>query len=496
MKILLLKPPILLPKDFSGINARFSEPVGLEYITSMLIRNGYNTKIIDCGIEDWKKIHKRYDGREYAGMSFGKIGELVATEQPDLVGITCMTPEATNMALMISEIRKACKGVMVVVGGAHACVMPEQVLEDGADFVCIGEGEYMMLELVKELEKDKPEFEKIRGMYFKKDGKMVKNEIRPFNENLDELPFPARHLVDYEKYFKMNSYLQGSRRQERKMGTIITSRGCPFGCVFCAVRLCMGRNFRPRSPENVVAEIDEMVNKYGMQVINFEDDNFTMDADRVLNICDLIIKRGLNKKMVWETPNGIRADRVDEKLLLKMQEAGCVEVIFSPESGNQYVVDNIIGKRLDLKKVEDNARICKNIGLSCKMFFVIGLPGETKEQIGQTLAFAKRMKDEYDVDPIISPVLPYYGTDLYNICKDKGYMPDVDRQTYEDMMVGKNAIISTPEFASEYILEIKKDFTKHAKIKKLLKEIRERPLDALRAFLLRPKYILKSLVKK
>jgi len=495
MKILLLKPPITLPKQFSGINTRFSQPIGLGYIASMLEKNGYDdVKIIDTGIEDWKRINKRYDGKEYAGMNFGDIKKIIEKELPDIIGITSMTPDATNAFIISKLAKEVSSDIKTMMGGPHACAMPEETLMEGIDFVCIGEGEYMFLELVEELEKESPKFENIKGMWFKEDGKIIKNEPRPPIENLDELPFPARHLMNYKKYFEANKYLQGAREIEKRRDTIITSRGCPFNCVFCSIKISMGRTFRPRSPENVVTEIEEMVSKYNIGNISFEDDNFTFNMERAHKICDLIIERGLNKKISWDTPNGIRADRVDEKLLIKMQKAGCKEVVFSPESGNQYVVNNLIGKKLDLKKVEEDARICKKIGMKCRMFFVMGIPGETKNQINDTVEFAKRMKEEYCVEPMLFSALPYYSTDLYRICKENGYLIKIDKSSFEQALIGMEPMISPPEFTPEYIARVKKEFIKDEH--KILRTVFERPLDSARAFILHPKHVLKYLVKK
>jgi magnesium-protoporphyrin IX monomethyl ester (oxidative) cyclase len=257
----------------------------------------------------------------------------------------------------------------------------------------------------------------------------------------------------------------------------------------------MGRKWRPRTPENVIKEIEMLVNEYNVGELGFEDDNFTFDMERAYKICDMMIQKGFNKKFKWLTPNGIRADKVDERLLKKFKESGCEEVTFAPESGNQWVVNNIIKKNLDLQKVEEGARICKEIGLRCGMFFVIGLPGETKEQINDTVEFAKRMKKDYGVIPMLFTAWPYYGTEMYKICVEKGYLTKTKKEDFEWGLVNEEPMIKTPEFTPEDLVKIRHSFSRYTDLLGTFELITTRPKDSLKLFVLRPKYIIKHFIR-
>lgn len=493
MKVLLIKPPLTLNKNFRGL-ASFYLPIGLGYIASSLRNGGHGVTILDAGIEKCNKINDRDDGVKYLGMSWDDITERVKKENPDIACISVLTVESVNASLVAKSVKNANKNIKVVAGGPHVCVKPEETLLDpNIDFVVIGEGEITVTELVDALENNKP-LHDIKGIYYKENGKVIKNESRLPVQNLDDLPFPAWDIMNVEKYFKALKYLQGSRSLKDGEIGMITSRGCPFGCVFCSIKNIMGRNFRPRSPENVVNEVEYLVNTYGVKHIGFEDDNLTFDKKRINLICDMLIDRGLNKKITWDTPNGVRADTLDEDLLIKMKNSGCIEIWVAPESGSQYVVDNLIGKHLDLQTVENIVKICKKVGIKCWCFFVIGIPGETMEQIEETLQFANKLK-LLGADPSCSIALPYYGTNLYKISREKGYLLKKDGKEIELGLLNGESMISTPEFTPELLYKYQR-MVGMSEMNVLFELIKKRPLDAIRAFSLHPMFISKYIIKK
>jgi anaerobic magnesium-protoporphyrin IX monomethyl ester cyclase len=256
----------------------------------------------------------------------------------------------------------------------------------------------------------------------------------------------------------------------------------------------MGRNFRPRSPENVISEIEYLVNNHNVKHIGFEDDNLTFDKKRINTICDMLIDKGLNKKITWDTPNGVRADTLDEDLILKMKNAGCIEIWVAPESGSQYVVDNLIGKHLDLQTVENVVKICKKVGIKCWCFFVVGIPGETIDQIEETVKFANKLK-LLGAEPSCSIALPYYGTNLYRIAREKGYLLKKDGREIELGLLNGEAMIKTPEFTPEQLYAYRR-MVGLSEMNVLYGLIMKRPLDAIRSFSLHPMFITKYLVKK
>ncbi len=465
------------------------------YIAASLEKNGYVVKILDAGIEKWNKINERGNGVKYLGMSWKDITKKIKHENPDIVGISILTVEAINASFTAKAVKNANKNIKVVAGGPHVCVRPEQTISDpNIDFIVIGEGEVTMVELVKALDKNKT-LKNIKGIWYKENNKIIKNKPRPLIQNLDALPFPSWHLMNMKKYFEATKYLQGSRAIPGNGFSIITSRGCPFACVFCSIRLSMGRKFRARSPKNVVDEIEALVKRYDVNYIGFEDDNLTLDRKRIEKICDLIIKKGLNKKISFDAPNGVRADTLDENLLRKMKETGFKGIIVSPESGSQWVVNKIIGKNLDLNTVENTVRICRKIGIKCGCFFVIGLPGETIEQIKETVKFANKMRSLGAI-PFCSIAWPYYGTNLYKIAKKKGYLLKNDGEELELGLLNSEALIKTPEFSPKQLYKYQKIIHGGTELDELFTLIKTRPLDAFRCFTLHPIFITKYLLKK
>jgi len=285
------------------------------------------------------------------------------------------------------------------------------------DIAVIGEGEYTMLDIIRFFEGNK-KIDDVQGIAHRRDEKVVLNSPRPFNKNLDDLPYPAYHLVDMEQY--LNPKRIEYRSFQNRALSMITSRGCPFNCSFCSVHLHMGKTFRAHSVDYVVGHIEHLVNKYQVKTIYFEDDNLTFDIKRFETICDKILEKDI--KFQWETPNGVRADYLTLDLLKKMKKTGCQSVFVGVESGDQYVLDKIIGKNLRLKNVIKFAEKCKKIGLKTGAFYIIGFPGETKETMRNTVEFALMLKRKYDVGMHLLFATPSYGTRLYEECRKEGYI--------------------------------------------------------------------------
>jgi len=235
---------------------------------------------------------------------------------------------------------------------------------------------------------------------------------------------------------------------------MITSRGCPHGCCFCSVHLHMGTAYRAHSPGYVADHLQFVLEKYRVKNVFFEDDNLTFDMKRMESICNQIVDRKI--KFNWETPNGIRADRVNLELLKKMKKAGCRSVFFGVESGDQSVSNQIIRKDLDLNKVVEVAKACKKIHLSSAGFFVIGFPGETKENMQQTVDFALWLKREYDFGMHLLIATPSFGTKLYEECLDKGYLKAAvtPRALAEARQTRGTPLIETSDFTAQDVKEI------------------------------------------
>jgi magnesium-protoporphyrin IX monomethyl ester (oxidative) cyclase len=495
MKVCLINPPVLLPKDWKGI-VRVFQPIGLAYIAAFLEKNGYEVVILDTFVEGWKKTHDK-DGKKYCGMSYEDITKKIKEISPEIVGIMSLSAHAQSSYWTAEAVKNADKNIVVVFGGPHASVRPKDCLSnENIDFVVIGEGEYTFLELVKTIEKNATGLLKnIDGIGFKENNEAMINKKRESIKNLDELPFPARHLLPMEKYFEAGKSLQTSRVTPKRSTTVITSRGCPFNCIFCSVNLTMGRMWMARSPENVVAEVKQVINDYGIEEIMFEDDNMSFDKKRMEAICDLIINEKI--KFSWYAPNGLRADTLDENLLRKMKDAGCKEIYVAPESGDQEVVNKIVGKNLDLKKVEEIVAMCKKVGIDVGCFFVIGMPGETKENIKRTIEFARKLRSIGAKSCSFFVANPFYGTRLYNISREKGYLTRNDGKEIEEGFLNLDAMIKTPEFSPEEICMIREQAMGEQGLSMMMDRVKS--FSGLKFFLIAaarsPKYTFKYIYR-
>jgi len=280
--------------------------------------------------------------------------------------------------------------------------------ETRADYVIMGEGEASFCELAERIERKEPTGA-IPGVATS--GNIDKIEKRPFAEDLDSLPCPDWEQIDPRLYDKAP---HGGLIKNFPVAPVISTRGCPFECAFCASPRLWERTIRFRSPENVVDEIEFLINNYGVREIHFEDDNLTLKRDHIEKICNLLLKR--NIKIPWATPNGIRADRLDWELLKLMKQSGCYFLAFGIESANSAILKNV-KKNSDPAAVENAVKMAKKLGIITQGFFIFGLPGETEQTMRESLAFAKRTgldKAQF----LIFDVLP--GSELWDkLMKDK-----------------------------------------------------------------------------
>ena len=273
---------------------------------------------------------------------------------------------------------------------------------------------------------------------------------------------------------------------------MITSRGCPFNCCFCSVHLHMGKQFRAHSANYVLNHIQFVVEKFNVKNIFFEDDNLTFDLARFEAVCDGLIEKKI--KIGWETPNGVRADCLNLNLLEKMKKSGCQSVFFGVESGDQQILNNVICKSLDLNRVVEVAKICKDIGLKTGAFYIIGFPGEKKENMQKTVDFALKLKRDFDVGMHLFNATPTYGTRLYEECKAKGYIQgDLAWNSFAEARQPKGMpLISTEDFTSQEVKEIAAKALEEYKKLSLLNHIKN-PRKALETAFDQPQLILKYL---
>jgi anaerobic magnesium-protoporphyrin IX monomethyl ester cyclase len=386
MRIVLINAPYLDIYGSLNVGHNYSFPLGLGYLAAYLKREQHEVYIYEPEIYN-------------AGQK--EIIDYLTEKKVDIVGLSCATANFYG-AVRIAELVKDKLNIPVILGGVHASSLPTETLINYLcfDFVIIGEGEETMEELLRFMAAGRTDFQMIRGLCFKKDGQVICTEPRPYIENLDFLPYPARELVNLDNY-RPQVHLDRGKRS----ATMITSRGCPGRCVFCASFKTLGYRFRAHSAEYVLGEIDHLINHYGIKHIIFVDDTFTIDRQRVIDICRGVKER--NYKIDWYC--FARVNTVDEELLKIMKEAGCFSLLFGIESGNQQILNNI-HKGITLDQARRASAMANKLGFKVVSSFIFGNPGETKETIMQTINFAK------ELNPTIASfnrLIPYPGTDVY-----------------------------------------------------------------------------------
>ncbi len=395
-------------------------PMGIAYIAAILEKNNIEVEILEANAHD---------------LNHQQIKKAIEKYNPSIVGIT----STTSLIEEASEIAELCdKKICVVIGGIHASSMPVDTLKEFErfDILTQGEGEFSFLEIAL----GKP-LSKIKGVYYRKNKKIIANEPRELIKDLDILPFPARHLLPMDKYFSAGA-------KEKPIDYILSSRGCPYGCLFCADHLVHGKKFRYRSPENIVKEIEELRDR-GVRDFNFLDDNFTLLIDRADKICDLIIKKGLNKDMIWRCTNGIRVDKVSLELLRKMKKAGCYLIALGIESGNEEILKKM-KKNIDLKKVRMAVEFCNKVGIETKGLFMLGNLGENEKTMQDTIDFAKSLNLD---TATFSITTPYPNTDYWKIIKQEG---EIFPKKFRDYITYGNVIFKHGELNEDILVKMQK----------------------------------------
>ncbi len=448
MRVCLINPPRIQPKAWGKPNV--FPPIVLASVAAVLEKN-HDVCIIDAPTEGWKNLVELDETKYRVGLNAKTIAERVGTWNADVVVVEIPFSGWSKTAFeVVSAIKSVSRKLVVVLMGQHPSARPGACLSEAdVDFVVIGEPEKTVSELVDMLEAGKQAFVSIDGLGFKQNGKAVFTGKREIIEDLDSLPFPARHLLPMKIYFEAVKENPLRGEVSKPWTAMITSRGCPHSCVFCSNCIVWDKKWRSRSPKNVVDEIEHLVKTYGIKQIDFSDDNMTLDKKRVADICDLIVERGLH--IEWFTPNGVRADMLDESLLKKMKRSGCKKIRVAPESGVQRVVYEVIGKNLDLKSVEKAVIECKKVGVKVGCFFVIGLIGETKMDIEETIKFAYKLRRLGADSFIFSIAMPLYGTAFYEQAKQGGFL----RKGFCDFaLAATEPLVETPEFSANDLREL------------------------------------------
>jgi len=414
MKVALINAPYIdLYGPIKSAAGRYF-PLGLGYIASVLKRGGNEVIIIDPEAE---------------GIDYSEIRRRLRNFSPRIVGISSATPNF-GKACKIAKIAKEEGISMVVLGGTHASSMPEVIIKNypAVDIVCIGEGEEMMLELCQGRD-----LQQIKGICYRKDGGIFRTPPRDFIEDVDSIPFPARELVNLN-WYRPNTYIDRGKRS----ATLITSRGCPNRCVFCASHTTLGKKFRAHSPEYVLGEIEHLNKQYGIEHFVFNDDTFTMNRQRVREICSRILERNL--RIEWYC--FARVNTVDRDLLSLMKRAGCTQIGFGIESGDEQILKNL-KKNITLEQSIQALRICNELGIETFAFFIFGCPGESATTIKKTIEFSKKIKPTL---AFFNMLVPYPGTEIFN----SSYTDLSMLENWDDFVaIGVNPVVDSPDLPKE-----------------------------------------------
>ena len=491
MKILLINPPQTFYKDSEPPAGNL--PLGLMYLAAVLDNAGYQVEILDAFIANVKP--QKHKNTITVGLPFNQIETEIQKRKPDIIGVSGPFTSQINNTLKICTLTKKINpNILTIVGGPHVSTttIPKEFLEENpaVDIIVIGEGEYTLLEIIEHLENKKP-LNDILGIAHRQNNTITINNPRPFLENLDTLPYPAYHLINMEHY--LNNKKIGYRSFQKRAIPMITSRGCPFNCCFCSIHLHMGKKFRAHSAQYVLNHIQHVINKYNVKNIFFEDDNLTFDIKRFETICDSLIEQKI--KIGWETPNGVRADHLNTPLLKKMKQSGAVSIFIGIESGDQKILDKVICKNLNLTQVTEFAKNAQQLKIKTGAFYIIGFPGETKENMQHTINFALMLKQKYNTGMHLFTATPTFGTTLYNQCKKHNYL--IPNLTYDSM--GSSArqplghsLIHTKDFTPQDVKEIAKNALKKYKKISLINNIKN-PKQTIQTICHQPQLITKYL---
>ena len=390
-------------------------PLGLAYIASALEKNNYKVTILDALASG---INNKENGNGWVrtGLKDNEIKNEIKKFDPDIIAISSMFTaysfDTYNCAKLVKEVNP---NIPVIVGGAHASANPDILLTDKhIDVVINGEGEHTILDLLERFE-NKKDIYSVKGTTVKKGSKIFHNPPRPYIEDLDSLPFPARHLLPMDIYLQQAEQYGEYLMRQPQLG-IVTSRGCPGKCVFCSIHSVWGHKWRGRSAENVVDEIEYLVNKYKIREFSFLDDNFSLDKKRTIKICDEIRRRKLDIK--WCTPNGVALWTLDKELIRIMKDSGCYRLTFGIESGN-YETQKFIGKVIKLERAKSLIEYANKIGLWTISTFIIGFPFENQKSIEDTIKYSINCDTDFALFYLLGPFL---GTPVYEIVKKEGLL--------------------------------------------------------------------------
>jgi len=413
-------------------------PIGLMYVAAALEKAGFEVQMLD------NYLMKK---------SMDEIKQLVTNLNPQIVGITCGSATYARSVETARAIKEALPDCRIVVGGWHASYVPDSLLANPEiDYVIVGEGERAVTQLASCITSgNEPAASAIPGVACRRQGRNIKN-LPKFIENLDEIPYPARHLLPLELYDRTIEYLS-----VKPADVMSISRGCVFNCGFCETKKLWGNIYRAFSPQRIIDEIKDLQSKYSTKGLYFINDNFTLRKKETIELCDLMIKNKLDLEWVCDT----RVDIVNQEVLEIMSKAGCKTIFFGVESGSQEILQRI-GRNTTLEQIEKAFSLCRKNGIQTACSFMLGVPDETLADMEKSIKFAKKLDPDW--------------------CQFNIFIANPDSKLYQEVLESKNYVrldefllsVKTDEFDYNSLMAIQRRFFKefHRSPKQIMKRIR------------------------
>jgi len=428
-KVFLIRPQTLTGK-YAFIGKQF--PMNLAGLAAFLIAGGIEVKIYDFDVENFSEDAFISRLREY---------------QPDIVGISCCTPTIINGHKIASIVKQHNPEILTVVGGPHASALPERTLSEFPDFdvAVIGEGEQTLLDICRNPDLSGRGLKQTAGLTLRNNGEVSRTQVRELIPDLDSLPFPARELLPMHLYRGQSH--RGFSRDFLKITEIMTSRGCPGRCIFCASEVTMGKALRFRSADNVKAEIQQCRERFGFNHFIISDDTFTLNVPRLEDICKYFKK----SKITWNC--NARVWPISKEQLALMAESGCTGITFGVESGSSRILE-LIRKNITIRQIKDAFLWARQAGIKLiEADLIIGShTSETREDIGLSI----KLINEISPDIIMaSVVVPYPGTALYGLMKEKNLL-DIPEQWDKYLFIGSYPVWHTDNFSPRELVLMQK----------------------------------------
>jgi len=407
---------IVAPYSYPSPAAMRTELLGVLYLGANLRRHGHEVLIYDPTKEP---PEKEEGGLYFYGVPAPVMEKVIRDFAPDVLGISChyaySRPKAYEIFAMAKRLNPE---IVTVIGGLVTSVYRSSVLAacPEIDYGLIGEAEQSLVDLLAHLSGGTPALEAIDGLVHRRGGQVVETEKKAFIQDLDALPFPARDMVDTAASMRSGSRIYGLG--DRPALSLLTSRSCPNKCAFCNMWMVHGIGWRPRSVENVLGELDEMIHRWGAEHVYIMDDNFTFKPERAKRICEGIIRKGW--KIRWNTPNGLSVKGIDAELVGLMKRSGCSSACLAIESGSEYIRNTVIRKHVSEEQIVSAVGHFHKAKIPIGGFLVLGMPGETAERFEESVRLVNRLPLSFLV---ASYATPYPGTKLYDMLLADGTLP-------------------------------------------------------------------------